>query len=128
MRTGQPLKFLQDFYDKFTILRELEWIHKRINECLMVGPLAIDRDDAPEGSTGNRTTSTKAGTARIAAAGTSVTITNELVTTRSLIFWTLRHNDTTAYVKNIVCSDGSFVITLGAAATAEVEIGWLITS
>ncbi len=128
MKTGQPRKPIGEKYDKLEILRHLEDLHKRINEVFNTGPISFDRSDAAVGATGSRVVSTKAGTARIAAAGTSVTVTNSLVTTGSLIFSTLRSNDATAYVKNIVCSDGSFVIRLGAAATAEVEIGWLVTS
>jgi len=80
------------------------------------------------GTTGNVTINTLAGTVNIAAAGTTVTVTNSLVTANSLVFCTLRTNDTTATVKNCVPAAGSFVINLGAAATGEVSIGFFVVN
>jgi len=74
------------------------------------------------------TINTLAGTVNIAAAGTTVTVTNSLVTANSLVFCTLRTNDTTATVKNCVPAAGSFVINLGAAATGEVSIGFFVVN
>jgi hypothetical protein len=34
--------------------------------------------------------------------------------------------DATAWIKNVVCNAGNFVISLGAAATAQISIGYLI--
>ena len=78
------------------------------------------------GTTGNQTINKLTGTVNIAAAGTSVTVTNALVTTSSIVFAVIRTNDTTAVIKNVVPSSGSFVITLNAAATAEVSIGFIV--
>lgn len=80
------------------------------------------------GTTGNVTINKGAGSVRIAAAGTSVVVTNSLVTTSSVITACVSTNDTTSYVKNIVPASGSFTITLGAAATAETEIRWVVTN
>jgi len=80
------------------------------------------------GTTGNRTINELAGTVNIAAAGTTVTVTNSLVTANSLVFCTLRTNDTTATVKNVVPAAGSFTINLGAAATGEVSIGFFVVN
>jgi len=80
------------------------------------------------GTTGDRTINELAGTVNIAAAGTTVTVTNSLVTANSIVFCTLRTNDTTATVKNVVPTAGSFTINLGAAATGEVSIGFFVVN
>ena len=78
------------------------------------------------GTTGNQTINKPSGTVNIAAAGTTVTVTNSLVSTSSIVVAVVRTNDATAYIKNVVPSAGSFVITLGAAATSEVSIGFIV--
>jgi len=90
--------------------------------------LNLDRTITTAGTTGNQTINKVAGTVNIAAAGTTVTVTNSLVTANSIIFCTLRTNDATATIKNVVPGAGSFVITLGSAATAEVSIGFMVTN
>ena len=77
------------------------------------------------GTTGNQTINKPSGTVNIAAAGTSVTVTNSLVSTSSIVVAVLRTADTTAYIKNVVPSAGSFIINI-AAATAEVSIGFIV--
>ena len=79
-------------------------------------------------TTGDRTINKAAGTVNIAAAGTSVTVTSNLVTANSLVFAVIRTNDSTATIKNVVPGAGSFVITLTAAATAEVSIGFYVVN
>lgn len=87
--------------------------------------MSLTATNTPAGTTGNQTINKASGTVNIAAAGTTVTVTNSLVTTASLIFCQLRTNDTTATgIKSVVPGAGSFVITLTAAATAEVSIGF----
>jgi hypothetical protein len=88
--------------------------------------LLIDQTITAGGTTGNQTINKAAGTVNIAAAGTSVTVTSNKCTTSSLVFAVIRTNDSTATIKNVVPGSGSFVITLGAAATGEVSIGWWI--
>jgi hypothetical protein len=78
------------------------------------------------GTTGDRTINKVSGTVNIAASGTSVTVTNSLVTSNSIVMGVIRTNDSTATIKNIVPSSGSFVITLTAAATAETSIGFFV--
>lgn len=78
------------------------------------------------GSTGDVTINKATGTANIAAAGTGVTITNSLVTANSIVYCVVRTNDGTAYIKNVVPTAGSFTVTLGAAATAEVSVGFIV--
>lgn len=78
------------------------------------------------GSTGNKTINKISGRVRVAAAGTSVTVTNDRVTADSHIVATCSTNDTTAYIKNVVPGAGTFTINLGAAATAETAIDWVV--
>lgn len=77
------------------------------------------------GTTGNRTSNTTSGNIRIAAAGTSATLTNSLIGSNTRVFARIG-NDTTAKSVAITESVGSCVFTLNAAATAEVEIAWFI--
>lgn len=77
-------------------------------------------------TTGNRTIDKPSGTVNIAAAGTTVTVTNSLCTTASIVYAIVRTGDATAYVKNTVPGNGSFVINLGAAAGAEISVGFLV--
>lgn len=90
------------------------------------GKIVLPSTITTPGTTGDQVINKPSGTVNIAAAGTSVVVTNSLVTTSSLIFPTIRTNDTTAKSAVIVPSSGSFTIYLNAAATAEVSIGFLI--
>lgn len=81
------------------------------------------------GQTGAKTANTPSGNIRIAAAGTSVVVTNSLVTANSVILCTLGTADATATnITSVVSGAGSFTITLNAATTAEVKINWLVTN
>lgn len=81
------------------------------------------------GTTGNRTINKPVGTVNFAAAATSITVTNSLVTTSSIIFTTIRTADATCtFVKSTVPAAGSFVITLNAGCTAETSVGFLVTN
>lgn len=76
------------------------------------------------GTTGAQTINKICGTVRFAAAATSLVVTNNLATTSTRVLATVCTNDTTAYVKNVTVTTGSFTIVLGAAATAETEVFW----
>jgi hypothetical protein len=75
---------------------------------------------------GAHTSHTPAGRCAIAALGTSVTITNSLVTPASMIQVTLATVDTTAKSAVAVAGTGSFVMTLNAAATGIVKLNWMV--
>lgn len=92
------------------------------------GDFQVDKTITAGGTTGDRTIDKLAGTVNFAAAASSITVTNALVTTSSLIFCVIRTNDTTAEIKNVVPGAGSFVITLSAAATAETSVGFFIVN
>lgn len=69
-----------------------------------------------------------AGRVNIAAAGTSVVVTNSLVTAATKVFAVISQNDGTAVLKNVVPAAGSFTITLNAATTAQVSIDFFIVN
>lgn len=126
MKPGQPLKLIGDLYDKLEILRELEFIHKRVNEVFSVGDIQLDRTLTPAGTTGPQTINKLAGSVRFAAGASSLVVTNSFVDENSLIFCIVAKNDATAIVKNAVCEAGLFTIHLSAAATAEVPVRFLV--
>ena len=68
------------------------------------------------------------GRVNIAAVGTSVVVTNSLVTAASKVFCSVSTNDATAAIKNVVPAAGSFTITLSAAATAQVSVDFLVVN
>ena len=81
------------------------------------------------GTTGNQTANTQYGNIRIAAAGTTVTVTNSLCTTTSIIWACVSTADANSTaIKCVVPGNGSFVITLSTAPAAEVSISWGILS
>lgn len=128
MKPGQPGGWIREIYDFLGLRRELEWLHKRINEVFTVGDIVFDRTLTPETETGAKTINKLAGTVRFAAAATSLTVTNSFCKETSIVFAVVKTGDATAYIRNVVPSDGSFTIRLGAAATAETEVGWLVTN
>lgn len=90
------------------------------------GKITLLNTVTPIGTTGAVTINQPSGTVNIAAAGTSVVVTNSLVTANSIVVAVLRTNDTTAVLKNVVPAAGSFTITLNAAATATTSIGFIV--
>lgn len=79
----------------------------------------------PSGTTGAQTIDKVTGTVNVAAGQSSVVVTNSLVTTDSLVIATIRTNDATARITNVVPGNGSFTIRL-VSPTAEVSIGFLV--
>lgn len=91
-----------------------------------LGKMTFPGTVTPGGTTGNQTINLPSGTVNIAAAGTTVTVTNSLVTASSIVLAVVRTNDATAIIKNVVPGSGSFVITMDAAVTAETSIGFVV--
>jgi hypothetical protein len=82
--------------------------------------------NAISGTTGNQTINTPSGNVNFAAGATTLTVTNSLCTSSSLIFATVRTNDATATIKNVVPAAGSFTINLSAGATGVTSVGFFI--
>lgn len=81
------------------------------------GDLALNSTITAPGTTTTQTINKPAGRVNIAAAGTSCTVNNSLVTTSSIILAVPATNDSTATVKNVVPGNGSFVINTTACAS-----------
>jgi hypothetical protein len=78
------------------------------------------------GQTGAKTVNFPSGSIRIAAAGSSVVLTDSYITTNSIVLPVLATHDTTAFSVSAVPAAGSCTFFLNAAATGEVEIRWLV--
>lgn len=92
------------------------------------GSLALDRTNTAAGTTGNQVINKMAGSVNIAAGGTTITVTNSLVTAASNIFAVVQTGDATALLKNVVPGAGSFVINMNAAVTAETRVAFWVTN
>jgi hypothetical protein len=92
----------------------------------VMGSLKVPGTLTSAGTTGNQTINKQTGTIRIAATGTTVTLTDSLITTSSIVLATLQTNDTTAKSVVAVPGSGSCVFTLNAASTGEVAIGFMV--
>lgn len=78
------------------------------------------------GTTTTQTINKPCGTVNFPAAAATVTVNNSLVTVDSIITCVVMANDTTALLKNVVPSAGSFVIRLNANTTAETKVGFVV--
>lgn len=90
------------------------------------GAFALPHTITTPGTTGNQTINKAQGRVNIAAAGTSVTVTDSVVTSTSAVLCYLLTNDATAKSCVAVPSSGSFVAYLNAAATGEVAVGFTV--
>jgi hypothetical protein len=90
------------------------------------GATDVDSTVTAAATTGNRTIDKPAGTVNIAAAGTTVTVTNSLISASTILSVLARTNDATCAVKNYVPTTGSVVINMTAACTAETSVGFAI--
>ena len=86
------------------------------------GVIYFDRTYTAAWTTTTQTINKPSWSVNAAGWATSVTVNNSLVTTSSLIYPVILTNDTTAEIKNVVVSAGSFVINFVAAVTAETKI------
>ena len=89
------------------------------------GALTVPTTITPPGTVGNQTINKAAGRVNIAAGGTTVTVTNSLVTANSIVLAVAATADVTARVTNVVPSAGSFVINT-VAVTAETAFNWFV--
>lgn len=93
---------------------------------LTLRQLLTDKTMTTAGTTGNVTINKGAGSVRFAAAATSLTLTNSLITTTTILAVSLSTNDATAMFLNYVTASGSVVFNLAVAPTAETELRWCI--
>lgn len=90
------------------------------------GAMIYPATNTTAGTTGAQTINKVSGTVNFAAGASSLVVTNSLVTANSLVFCTVRTNDSTAVIKNVVPTSGSFTIRLSATATAETSVGFFV--
>ncbi len=92
-----------------------------------LGSIIVPTTITAPGTTGDQTINKAAGRVNIAAAGTTVTVTNSLVTANSIVMAVAATADATAVVKNVVPAAGSFVINT-VAVTAETAFNFFVIS
>lgn len=80
------------------------------------------------GTVGAVTINKSAGRVNIAAAGTSVVVTNANVTAAAHVFCNVANVDTTAKTCQVTPGAGTMTITLGASATAQVAIDFFVVN
>lgn len=81
------------------------------------------------GSPGAATCDQGAGRAAIAASAATITITDALVASTSIVVANLQANDgTCTSIKHVVPGSGSFVITTNAACTGNTNVAWYLAS
>lgn len=90
--------------------------------------IALGKTITAGGTTTVQTINRISGRVNLAAAESSKSVTDSLVSTTSLVFATAQTNDATCEVKNVVPGSGSFVITMSAACTAETAVAFLVTN
>jgi hypothetical protein len=99
------------------------------NELMKIednGKITYRATNTAAGTTGAQTIDRPSGTVNFLNGTSALVVTNSLCTTSSIVFATVRTNDATAYIKNVVPAAGSFTINLGANATAETSVGFFI--
>jgi len=109
--------------DTPTTLRTLAAGSSLGQAALGFGALYLDYTNT--GTVGAVTINKPSGRVNIAAAGTSVVVTNSLVTAASHVFAVASQNDTTARVTNVVTAAGSFTINT-VATTAQTSFDFLV--
>jgi hypothetical protein len=90
------------------------------------GDMQFSKTVTAGGTTGAQTIDKNAGTVNFAAAATSLVVTDDRVTTSSIIICTVGTNDTTLKSVAAVAGTGSFTLHASAAATAETRVNFLI--
>lgn len=90
------------------------------------GATDYENTNTAGGTVGAQTINKPCGTVNVAAAGTSLVVTNSLVSTSTILSVQARTNDSTCAVKNYVPGSGSFTINMTAGCTAETSVGFCI--
>lgn len=102
-----------------------------VNRIVLTGAGSINlhRTVTAGGTTGAQVIDKMAGTVNFAAGASTLVVTNALVDASSIIHGTIRTVDATAIsINSIVAGAGSFTITLNAATTGEVSVGFWVTN
>lgn len=80
------------------------------------------------GTTGARTIDKISGSVNFAAGATALVVTNNLVTTSSIVLLTKMTNDGTCQIQSAVPAAGSFTINMTAGCAAETKVGFFVVN
>lgn len=97
--------------------------------ALLIGSdskISVTKTITAAGTTSVQTINKVAGSVNLAAAASSVVVTNSLVDANSVVIGTVASNDTTAKSVAIVPESGKFTIYPNAAPTAETRVNWIV--
>lgn len=99
-----------------------------MNAITIGGAVSMGKTVTAAGTTGARTINLPTGAVNFAAAATSLVVTNNLVSTSSIVLCTVGTNDTT--MKSVACvpTANTITITANAAATAETRVYFMVTN
>ncbi len=97
-----------------------------VTKCQIYGAIILDKTVTAAGTTGAQTINKTVGSVNFAAGATSLVVTNNRVTTSSIIVATVATNDTTLKSVVAVAASGSFTLTANAAATAETRVNFIV--
>lgn len=97
-----------------------------VTKCQIFGDLILDKTVTAAGTTGAQTINKTVGSVNFAAGATSLVVTNNRVTTASVIVATVATNDSTMNSVTAVAASGSFTITANVAATAETRVNFIV--
>jgi hypothetical protein len=102
-------------------LKEIQGGSVSVGADIKLGPTII-----PFTTTGNVTINKSSGRVNIAGSGSSVTVTDNLVTAYSTVMAVAATNDSTCSVKNVVLTTGSFTINTTAPCTGTTGFSWVV--
>jgi hypothetical protein len=97
-----------------------------VTKCQIFGDIILDKTVTAGGTTGAQTINKTVGSVNFAAAGASLVVTNNRVTTASIIVATVATADATMKSVVAVAAAGSFTLTANAAATAQTRVNWIV--
>lgn len=93
------------------------------------GDVQLSKTITPAGTTGARTINNNSGSVNFAAGAMSLVVTNNLVTTNSVIHCTIASNDSTMTSVQVVAGAGSFTIyAQPGPPAAETRVNFLVTN
>lgn len=97
-----------------------------VTKCQIFGDIILDKTVTAAGTTTPQTIHKTVGSINLAAGDSSKVVTNNRVTTSSIVIATVATNDSTMKSVVAVAASGSFTLTANAAATAETRVNFIV--
>ena len=97
-----------------------------VTKCQIYGDIILDKTITAAGTTGPQTINKTCGSVNFAASAASLVVTNNRVTTSSVILATVGTNDATMKRATAVAAAGSFTLYPDATPTAETRVNWIV--